>query len=271
MLLDLKSKGKYRVLEKKQDELLPHAEVILADTQRFILQMDLLRLLSSQQSSAIFIHEAERQILHIPSLANHYQHMRIIPGFSSSTILTVLTEIGDYSRFRNSNAFCKFCGVVPSIQQSGNYSAKGHVNRFTNKHLRSALTQAAAAVIGRPNRNTDIGAFAYKQRYLRHMPFKKAMLKVAQKYARILYGMFNEIRQYDPHYEVNRKKAVRLEKRLEKQNTLIEGIQTRALKRNISKFLVANSELLNSTSRYHLVTGFHRLIRKSRYRERENH
>ncbi|WP_457917605.1 IS110 family RNA-guided transposase [Candidatus Lokiarchaeum ossiferum] len=268
---DLKTKGKYRVLEKKQEEIVPHAEVILADTQRFILQMDLLCLMSSQQSSANFLHETERQVLLTPSLAKHYQHMRIIPGFSSATILTVLTKIGDYSRFRNANIFCKFCGVVPNIQQSGNYSAKGHVNRFTNKHLRSALSQAAAAVIGRSNKDTDIDAFAYKQRFLRHMPFKKAMLKVAQKYARILYGMFNEIRQYDPHFEINRKKAKRLKVRLEKQNNLIESVQTRALKRNISNFLVANSELLNSTSRYHLFTGFHRLIQKSRYREKEDH
>lgn len=268
-LSELKENGKGRVLERKWEDVIPNEDVKLTDPQRFILQVDLIRLLNSQQASAIFLNEAEIHILHNPGLKKHYEHMCIIPGFSSPTILTVLTEVGDYSRFRNANAFSKFCGVVPTIQQSGAHTAKGHVNRFTNKHLRFALTQAAAVIISRPNRNTDIGAFAYKQYHLRHLPFKKAMLKVAQKYARILYGIFTEIRVYEPYFENKRKKSERLARRLEKQGTLIESYRTRALKRNISHFLVANSKLLNSTSKYHLVNGFHRLIRKSKYLDQE--
>jgi transposase len=246
-LADLKSKGKGVVLEKHEIDIIPNAHVSLVESQRFLLQLDLIRLLQTQQTAAILLKEAETHILAHPGLCKHYEHMAVIPGFSSITILTVLTEVGDYTRFRNANAFSKFCGVVPTVEQSGTFRSKGHVNRFTNKHLRNVLAQAAGVVTGRPNRNTDIGAFAYKQYYLRKMPFKKTMLKVAQKYSRILYGMFNEIRNYDPHFETIQKKKQKLKRRLARHHTMLDSTRTRALKRDISKFLVSNSEFLNST------------------------
>ncbi|MHA1746886.1 MAG: IS110 family transposase [Promethearchaeota archaeon] len=269
-LADLKDQGKGKVLEKRAEDIVPNADVCLTESQQFLLQVDLIRLLQSQQAAALLLGKAERYVLAHPTLRVYYEQMCIIPGFNAVTILTVLTEIGDYSRFRTADAFSKFCGVVPTVEQSGNYRAKGHVNRFTNKHLRGALTQAAASIIGRPDRTTDIGAYAYKQFHLRKLPFKKCMLKVAYKFSRILYGMLTEIRQYDPHHESMRKKRARLQNRLKNQDTLIESNRTRALRRDISSLLVSHSELLNSTSKYHLVNGFNRLIRKARYYDQQD-
>jgi transposase len=266
-LSELKAEGKGRVLEKHAIDVIPNAEISLTESQRFLLQLDFLRLLQNQQSGAILLKEAENHVLSHQGLVKHYEHMSIIPGFSSVTILTVLTEVGDYSRFRNANAFSKFCGVVPTVEQSGTFKSKGHVNRYTNKHLRHVLSQAAGVVTGRPNQNTDIGAFAYRQYHIRKMPFKKTMLKVAQKYSRILYGMFNEIRSYDPHYETILKKKQQLQRRMARKHTLLDSNRTRALRRDISKFLVSNSEFLNSTGHYHLVSGFKRLIRKAQYKD----
>jgi len=57
------------------------------------------------------------------------------------------------------------------------------------------------------------------------------------------------------------------EKRLQRNQTLIETPRLRALKRDIQGFLVSNSEFLNSTSRYHLVSGFERVVKNAQWKE----
>ena len=269
LLESLKAQGKGAVLEKRAPDIIRNGEVALTEEQRFLLQLDLLRLLNAQQAGAVLLQRAERLVLAHPALNAYYQQLHYVPGFSATTILTLLTEIGDYTRFANSKAFVKYCGVVPSVEQSATKVSKRHINRFTNKHIRLALTMAASVILARPNPMHDIGAFAYRQRQLRKLPFKRCMLKVAQKYARIVYTVLTDRHKYDPVFEVAQKAQQRLQRQLQRQNTLLDSAKTRAVRRNIQSFLVSHSELLNSTSRYHLVSGFHRVIQRSKYMDRQ--
>jgi len=265
LLKNLEAEGKGKVLKKQAEEVAINASVTLTSLQRTLIQMDLIQLLQNQQACSLYIQQAEQEIIRNPELSQQYQRLSIIPGFSSITVLTVLTEIGDYTRFKNYSAFSKFCGVVPTIEDSGEHKSRGHVNRFTNKHLRKVLTQAAGVVIGRPNRQTDIGAYAFKQFKLRRLPFKKAMMKVAWKYSRIIYSVLSENREYNPCCESIQRKRSQLARKMAKKGSILESCRTRAVRQDISNILVKYSELLNRTSRYHLVNGFHRLIRKSQY------
>ncbi len=265
LLVPLQEQGKGRALAKHSEEIIRHGVVVLTDEQRFSLQIDLLQLFHSERVGAIFIKRAEENVLLDPDLSRHYRLFQLIPGFGPVTVLTVLTEIGDYSRFHSRRAFVKFCGVIPSVQQSGATIAKGHVNRFTNKHIRQSLCQAAGVLIGLKLRKTDLGEFAYRQRYIRGLPFKKAVMKVAEKYARTVYQLLTERREYDPTWDIKRKRRDAMAKKLRVRGTLLEGRQTRGLRREIQDFLVSHSELLNASSRYHLVNGFTRLLRKSNY------
>lgn len=269
-LKELKDAGKGKILERHEEEILRNGSVVLTNGQRFSLQMDLLRLFSLQEAGTVFLTRAESLVLKNSELQGHYKHLFQIPGFGAITALTVITEIGDYSRFDTSKAFVKFCGVIPTVMQSGEMKSKGHVNRFTNKYLRYALTQAGGVLIGKKNRTTDLGDFAYRQYYIRNLPFKKAMLKVAQKMARIVYGILTEKRQYNPTLEFTRKAEARVQKCLAKNNSLLVSSQTRALQRNIQTFLVSHSEYLNKTSMYHLTLGFKRLIKKAEHMDRED-
>ncbi|MHA1855763.1 MAG: hypothetical protein ACTSYY_06925, partial [Promethearchaeota archaeon] len=135
---------------------------------------------------------------------------------------------------------------------------------------RYVLTQAGGILISRKNRTTDLGEYAYRQRYIRNLPFKKAMLKVAQKMARTVYGILTENRQYNPTLEITKKAEIRIKKRLAKNNTLLISSQTKALRRNIQNFLVSHSEYLNRTSKYHLTLGFKQLIKKAEHMDREH-
>ncbi|MHA1521337.1 MAG: IS110 family transposase [Promethearchaeota archaeon] len=266
----LQEQGKGKVLAKHTAEIMLHGDVLLTKEQRFTLQIDLLQLFHSERVGAIYLKRAEENILRDKRLSQHYRLFQLIPGFGPVTILTLLTEIGDYSRFYSSKAFVKFCGVIPTVQQSGKMRTKGHVNRFTNKHIRLALCQAAGVLIAMKRRNTDLGEFAYRQRHIRGLPFKKAVLKVAEKYSRTVYQLLTDRREYDPTWDITQKKRAATAKKLQTKGSLLESSQTRGLRRNIQDFFVSHSELLNATSRYHLVNGFERLIRKSQYLDRED-
>jgi len=75
-------------------------------------------------------------VLHDLEFQHRYQTLLEIPCLRQTSALVILTEIGDFRRFYNWRAFVKFCGVVPEIKESGNDVNKGHVNRYTNPHLR---------------------------------------------------------------------------------------------------------------------------------------
>jgi len=263
LIQELEAANKGAVLRKQEAEVLRNGAITLSAERRFIIQMDLLRLFNAQEAGAIFLSRAESLILKDKGMNSHYQALLAIPCVGPICALTLITELGDYSRFTSVHAFVKFCGVIPTVYSTGKLKVKGHINRSTNKYLRYALCQAAGVLLGRKDRTTDLGEYAFKQRYIKVKPFKKAMLLVAHKMAHTAYAILTDKHQYDPRYEQIRDEFKKRQQRLSKQGTLLESSQTRALRRDIQTFLVANSEYLNSTSRYHLVSGFKRLITKA--------
>ncbi len=258
-----------KVLQKHQKELIGVGMIVLPDELRFLLQLDFARFLNEDVAASMLIREAEKQILNDQDLQLFYQQLLDIPGIGSSTAITVLLELGDFHRFSRWQSLVKYCGVIPTVNKSGNSGSKGHVNRFTNKFIRSALSQAASSIVNRCDRSHDLGEFAYRQRRVRKLPYKKVLMKVAQKLARIIYSVLVDGVQYNAHHETMIKRKKLRDNRLQKKHTLLETPKVRALKRNIQKFLISNYEYMNSTSRYHLISGCKRIIRKASSMEGE--
>ena len=177
--------------------------------------------------------------------------------------LQILTEVGDFRRFRDWRAFAKFCGVVPEIKESGNSGNKGHVNRFTNAHLRRSLVQIANLIINGKASGTDLAEFANKQYHSRNLPFKKACMKVAFKLSRIVYNILVKNIQYDPHYEQTQQKIQKLQRRKARTGTMLDTSQVRALRKDIGRFFVGHHEQLNSKSRFLLTRGFTQMLHKA--------
>ena len=167
--------------------------------------------------------------------------------------LQILTEVGDFRRFRDWRAFAKFCGVVPEIKESGSSVNKGHINRFTNAHLRRTLFKVANLILNGKAKETDLDEFAHKQYHSRKLPFKKACMKVAFKLSRIVYNTLVRNISYDPHYEQTQRKMQRLLRRKAQKGTLLESAQVRALRKDIGRFFVGHHEELNSKSRFLLT------------------
>jgi len=258
---------KSAILLKNFENLGEYSNFQLNTRSRFILSLRLGEYLYNDTLAATYLQETEKWIFQNRELKDAYFKLRQIPAMGSVAALTMLTELGDYHRFTTWKALAKYAGVTPTIYQSGEMKSKGHVNRFTNPRMRRVLTQMAGVLINMARNNNDLARYAKLQTQQKHIPYKKALLKVGNKLAKTVFNVLILDVPYDPNYEYQQKRAKRLSMTLKKKKTLIEPMRTRSLRRDIQKFIVSNSEFLNSTSRYHLVNGFQRLISKAKWKE----
>jgi hypothetical protein len=258
----IKEEKSIRVLKKQSNKFKPYENIELPKESRFNLKVLLQQFLEMDRHVSQFISQTEALILQDDEFKLHYRSLLRIPCLGQTTALVILTEIGDFRRFRNWRAFAKFCGVVPEMKETGESGNKGHVNRYTNAHLRTALVQVGGLIVNGMAEGTDLGDYAYRQRSLRHLPFKKASLKVAFKISHIVYNILVKGTRYDPHYEQTQRKLKRLSKRHSKTGSMLESNQTRGLRRDINNFLVNYHDDLNSRSKFLLTRGFKEVIRK---------
>jgi transposase len=257
----------YGVLEKHRKEVLEYSDFQLSASTRFVLQMELARLLHEENVATAYLRQAEMLVLQDPEFQKEYTELLKIPGFGAVTALILLVELGDHHRFGTWKAFAKYCGVSPLIAESGESKVKGHINRYTNAYIRTALSQSAGTVITHPSATTDLARYAYHQFHERQLPFKKAMLKVAQKMARICFCILNLNIAYNPSHESILLEQENQKQKLKNRSTHLESTRLRAIRRSIQDFIVTQYDFINSTSRYHLKLGFERVLRKAKYLE----
>jgi len=74
------------------------------------------------------------------------QLLQSVPGIGPIRALTMIAEIGDFSRFDNPNKLANYAGLVPSSRSSGGKERNGHITKQGSKLLRYVLVQAAQNV-----------------------------------------------------------------------------------------------------------------------------
>jgi transposase len=76
--------------------------------------------------------------------------LRCLRGIDTLTALALVSEIGDFSRFRSAEEFMAFVGLVPSEYSSGEKHRQGSITKVGNSHLRRLLVEAAWHARRRP-------------------------------------------------------------------------------------------------------------------------
>lgn len=256
------------ILEKQRSMIMRDADARIPQNGKILLRTDLARYLYEDLIALSFLKEAETLVIKNEDLKDAYEKLIQLPGMGSVGALTVLLELGDYRRFANWRALAKYCGVVPLGYESGETKWRGHVNRFSNKFLRTTLFQAAGVLINCAKQDSDLAEFAHRQFRKRGLPYKKAAIKVAQKLARTIYTLLVLQVPYDSNHERNQRKADQIHKQLTQKKSLLESPRSRAVRRQVQDFLVTNYEFLNSTSKYHLKQGFSRMLNRLKYEDK---
>lgn len=76
--------------------------------------------------------------------------LRCLRGVDTLTALALVTEIGDFSRFRSAEEFMAFVGLVPSEHSSGGRRSQGSITKVGNSHVRRLLVESAWHARRRP-------------------------------------------------------------------------------------------------------------------------
>jgi transposase len=67
-----------------------------------------------------------------------------IPGIGLLTAATIVTEIGEISRFPDPEHLCSWAGITPSERSSADHVRRGHITKQGSRWLRWVLVEAAA-------------------------------------------------------------------------------------------------------------------------------
>jgi transposase len=128
------------------------------------------------------------------SYSDPYKQLLTLPGYGPLVSIALLTEIGDFGRFKDTDQYNSYLGLIPWEDSSGDTTRNIGAQPRCNKHIRPMLVEAAWQAIRR-----DSGFLAYyKKHYTKGN--KHAIMKVARKLALCARAVVLNNTPYDPDY-----------------------------------------------------------------------
>lgn len=127
-----------------------------------------------------------------PKYANSYKILTSTPGIGLITAMTLLTEIGDVTRFENFSKFNSFIGLYPSEFSSGEKILKGKLTYRSHKKLRSLIIEAAWIAV----RSDPALALKYTE-LIKVKTKKRAIVIIARKLLSRIYSIWTKNQMYE--------------------------------------------------------------------------
>lgn len=120
--------------------------------------------------------------------------MVTIPGISTFCAATIIGEFGDLSKFSDPKQLCAFCGVEPSIYQSGTSCHTGKMVKHGSSQLRYVLFNAVPYLV---IHNMTFREFFYKKLH-EGKKYRVAQSHVVKKLLRVIYHLELTGESFDP-------------------------------------------------------------------------
>ena len=122
-------------------------------------------------------------------------YLHTIPGIGIIGAATILAEIGDISRFKNSSSLIAFAGIDPTVRQSGEFnSTHNHMSKRGSPYLRHAIFLAATTC---SFQNSPLNAY-YKKKRDQGKHHLTATGAVARKLTTVIYAVLRDSKPYEP-------------------------------------------------------------------------
>ena len=122
-------------------------------------------------------------------------YLHTIPGIGIIGAATILAEIGDISRFKNSSSLIAFAGIDPTVHQSGEFnSTHNHMSKRGSPYLRHAIFLAATTC---SFHNSPLNAY-YKKKRDQGKHHLTATGAVARKLTTVIYAVLRDSKPYEP-------------------------------------------------------------------------
>ena len=155
-----------------------------------------------------------------------------IPGINIYSATGVYSEIGDIGRFPNVDKFAAYCGMVPTVSQSGEVTHYGRITKSGPSLLRFFMVLAAHTLIKM--------CPEYRRKYLRIMKRRNkyvAIVAVARSLSTTIYSMLKNGREFIHDYsELNARKI----KNMESSASKVKVVSTKDVQTFIENMRMGN-------------------------------
>ncbi len=130
------------------------------------------------------IHEQAVESHHAPVI----QALQTLRGVAEVTATTLVSEIGEFSRFQNPRQLMAFTGVTPSEGSSGQTRRQGKITKTGNSHVRRIIVESAWAYRYPPalkatlrkrqqGQDPEVQSIAWKAQDRLHRKYMKLLFK----------------------------------------------------------------------------------------------
>ena len=103
--------------------------------------------LSTIEHLKTLVNRYEQKIAEIAIDDGRAQRLITMTGLGLVTVITILAEIGDHTRFGTPEQLTSYAGLTPSHRDSGEVVRHGHITKRGSVWLRNAMTEAALPAI----------------------------------------------------------------------------------------------------------------------------
>ena len=117
-----------------------------------------------------------------------------IPGIGALSAAVILSEYGDFSKFKNPSKMLSFAGLEPGYFQSGQSEFHGRMVRHGSSNLRYVLLNCCLPLVT----HEPVFAEYYAKKRAEGKPHQVAMTHVAKKLLRVIYTLQTRNIPYDP-------------------------------------------------------------------------
>lgn len=138
------------------------------------------------------LNEVKQDIINLAKQTPYFNIINSIYGIGETSTAQIIAELGDINRFENIKQLNAFCGLDPTIVQSGksiNYN--GPISKRGNRNARKILFITCCSIIRSSvlhNIDTDILVY-YRKKQAENKHFKECITACSTKLLRIIFAM----------------------------------------------------------------------------------
>jgi len=127
------------------------------------------------------------------SLNQDVEILTSIDGIGENSALYFLAEVGDISRFSTYKKLIAYCGLDPSVDESGKHKGESRISKRGNAHLRRIIWLMSVNVV----RHNEYFKAYFQRKRAQGLVYKKAMMSVAHKLLRTIFAMMKKREKFN--------------------------------------------------------------------------
>ena len=136
--------------------------------------------------------QAKQRLIVLGRQTEEYPYISSIPGIGEQTASQIIAELGDFSRFRNYKQINAYCGVEPSVYQSGKSFYHGRITKSGNPFARKVLYSTIMVIIKSARNNYPehpINVYYTLKKEKENKSTKESVIATSTKLIRILFSL----------------------------------------------------------------------------------